>query len=52
MIFNSPFNSLECFVKTFTKKNSIYVLEELEFQLLNEKMQIKLDVKKRPQMIP
>jgi hypothetical protein len=34
------------FCQTLTNKKSIYVLEELKLQLLNEKMQIKLDIEK------
>ncbi len=46
MILNSLPIHYNIFVKTFTNKIVLPTLEELELQLLNEKMQIKLNVDK------
>jgi hypothetical protein len=46
MILNSFSTHYNIFVKTLASKDSLPMLEELEPQLLNEKLQIKLDVDK------
>lgn len=51
MILNSLLIHYNIFVKTLTNKFFLPTLEELELQLSNEKMQIKLNVKKL-QMMP
>jgi hypothetical protein len=46
MILNSFSTHSNIFIKTLAIKDSLPMLEELEPQLLNEKLQIKLDVDK------
>jgi hypothetical protein len=47
MILNSFSTHFNIFIKTLASKDSLPMLEELEPQLLNEKLQIKLDVDKK-----